>query len=141
MSLKSRYEGGGSTVATLICFTFGVSQVVDCNEFIRGYSGQTEVAVKAAFEKYGADGKALFLDEAYRCMQQGPDGYGPVILDSLLLATNLEDICEPKYFVAILAGYEKQMKDLVLAHNAGIARRFTEFYLTPPSNEEYAKVP
>lgn len=80
------------------------------------FVGNTAHEVTARVEE--ARGGVLFIDEAYRLVQQGP-GYGQEAIDTLvsLLESGRED------FVAVLAGYPEPMERLLDA-NPGLRSRF-----------------
>ncbi|MFC5822273.1 AAA family ATPase [Nonomuraea insulae] len=80
------------------------------------YVGNTAHEVTARVEE--ARGGVLFIDEAYRLVQQR-QGYGQEAIDTLvsLLESGRED------FVAVLAGYPEPMERL-LAANPGLRSRF-----------------
>jgi SpoVK/Ycf46/Vps4 family AAA+-type ATPase len=92
---------------------------VSRKELVAGYVGQTALQV----EKYVdmAMGGVLFIDEAYTLKSGENDGFGQEAIDTLLKL--VED--RRGAFVAIAAGYTKEMGDF-LAANSGMASRFNE---------------
>lgn len=83
------------------------------------YLGQTK---KKVTDKLGeAKGGVLFIDEAYK-LGEGPYG-------EEALVTILEAMTSPDYkgLVIIIAGYEQDIEKM-LARNAGLKSRFTQFF-------------
>ncbi len=97
---------------------------VDREKVIAGYTGQT--AIKTAEVVESAMGGILFVDEAYSLKQNEQDSFGQEAIDVLL--KRLED-CRGE-FVAVFAGYEHNMNDL-MATNDGFRSRFTHFIKLP----------
>ncbi|MDR0989314.1 MAG: AAA family ATPase [Prevotellaceae bacterium] len=98
-----------------------VGQLVEVSrkELVAGYVGQTALAV----EKYVdmAMGGVLFIDEAYTLKSSENDAFGQEAIDTLLKL--VED--RRGQFVAIAAGYTKEMGEFLSA-NSGMASRFNE---------------
>lgn len=98
-----------------------VGQLVEVsrNDLVAEYVGQTAVKTKEAVDR--AMGGILFIDEAYTLKQNANDSFGQEAIDTLLKL--IED--NRGKFVAIAAGYTKEMGDF-LAANSGMASRFNE---------------
>jgi SpoVK/Ycf46/Vps4 family AAA+-type ATPase len=98
-----------------------IGQLVEVSrkELVAGYVGQTALAV----EKYVdmAMGGVLFIDEAYTLKSGENDGFGQEAIDTLLKL--VED--RRGLFVAIAAGYSKEMGEFLSA-NSGMTSRFNE---------------
>jgi SpoVK/Ycf46/Vps4 family AAA+-type ATPase len=98
-----------------------IGQLVEVSrkELVAGYVGQTALAV----EKYVdmAMGGVLFIDEAYTLKSGENDGFGQEAIDTLLKL--VED--RRGEFVAIAAGYSKEMGEFLSA-NSGMTSRFNE---------------
>ncbi|GHS85817.1 hypothetical protein FACS1894201_05960 [Bacteroidia bacterium] len=88
-------------------------------DLVAGYVGQTAIAVEDAVER--AMGGILFIDEAYALKQNDNDTFGQEAIDTLLKL--VED--HRGQFVAIAAGYTKEMQDF-LNSNSGMSSRFNE---------------
>ena len=87
-------------------------------ELIGQFVGQTGPKTKALLEK--ALGKVLLVDESYRL---SGGAYGKEALDELV-----DLLTKPKFMgkiVVILAGYEKEINELI-AINPGLSSRFSE---------------
>ena len=98
-----------------------IGQLIEVSrkELVSGYQGQTALAVEAAVNR--AMGGVLFIDEAYTLKQDDNDTYGLEAINTLLKL--VED--NRGKFVAIAAGYTKEMQDFVSA-NSGMKSRFNE---------------
>ncbi|GHT52767.1 hypothetical protein AGMMS49982_13860 [Bacteroidia bacterium] len=98
-----------------------IGQLVEVarKDLVAGYLGQTAIAVEDAVER--AMGGILFIDEAYALKQGDNDPFGQEAIDTLLKL--VED--NRGKFVAIAAGYTKEMGDF-LSSNSGMASRFNE---------------
>ena len=98
---------------------------------IATYEGQTREKTQLAVN--AAIGGVLFLDEAYSILNRAKQGYGKDALDQLMLAMNQPDP------VIIMAGYEAEMEELIMA-NQGIRRRVKILHLEPFSDEELVEM-
>jgi len=101
------------------------TELVECSasDLVGEYVGQTGPKTKKLFEK--AIGKVLFVDEAYR-LSQG--NYAQEAIDEVVgLMTNEKFMGK---MVIILAGYEKEMNQL-LGANPGLSSRFSEEFILP----------
>lgn len=98
-----------------------VGQLVEVsrNDLVSKYVGDTASKTKEAVNR--AMGGVLFIDEAYTLKQNDNDSYGQEAIDTLLKL--IED--NRGKFVAIAAGYTKEMGDFIAA-NDGMASRFNE---------------
>ncbi|KAG1804061.1 P-loop containing nucleoside triphosphate hydrolase protein [Suillus subaureus] len=100
-------------------------ELVECSasDLVGEYVGQTGPKTKKLFEK--AIGKVLFVDEAYR-LSQGH--FAQEAIDEVVgLMTNEKFMGK---MVIILAGYEKEMNQL-LGANPGLSSRFSEEFILP----------
>jgi hypothetical protein len=100
-------------------------ELVECSasDLVGEYIGQTGPKTKDLFEK--AIGKVLFVDEAYR-LSQGH--FAQEALDEVVgLMTNEKFMGK---MVIILAGYEREMNQL-LGSNPGLSSRFSEEFILP----------
>lgn len=101
------------------------TELVECSasDLVGEYVGQTGPKTKKLFEK--AVGKVLFVDEAYR-LSQGH--FAQEAIDEIVgLMTNEKFMGK---MVIILAGYEKEMNQL-LGANPGLSSRFSEDFILP----------
>ena len=98
-----------------------VGQLVEVSrkDLVAQYVGQTAPLVTQWVDK--AMGGVLFIDEAYTLKQGDNDQFGQEAIDTLLKL--MED--RRGQFVAIAAGYSKEMGDF-LASNSGLASRFNQ---------------
>ena len=140
------FTGNPGTGKTVVARAFGEvfkglgllsdGKVAECkaNELIAGYVGQTAPLVKAKMDE--ARGGVLFIDEAYG-LDPGPGGAYNFKKEAL--ETLLGNLTDPQYqnkMIVILAGYTKDIANL-LASNPGLPSRFTkqiEFHEWPPES-------
>ncbi|KAG2138476.1 P-loop containing nucleoside triphosphate hydrolase protein [Suillus clintonianus] len=129
------FKGPSGTGKTTIARKFGQvyydmgflasTELVECSasDLVGEYVGQTGPKTKKLFEK--AIGKVLFVDEAYR-LSQGL--FAQEAIDEVVgLMTNEKFMGK---MVIILAGYEKEMNQL-LGANPGLSSRFSEDFILP----------
>ncbi|KAG1870831.1 P-loop containing nucleoside triphosphate hydrolase protein [Suillus subluteus] len=129
------FKGPPGTGKTTIARKFGQvyydmgflasTELVECSasDLVGEYVGQTGPKTKKLFEK--AIGKVLFVDEAYR-LSQGH--FAQEAIDEVVgLMTNEKFMGK---MVIILAGYEKEMNQL-LGANPGLSSRFSEDFILP----------
>ncbi|KAG2151640.1 P-loop containing nucleoside triphosphate hydrolase protein [Suillus bovinus] len=129
------FKGPPGTGKTTIARKFGQvyydmgflasTELVECSasDLVGEYVGQTGPKTKKLFEK--AVGKVLFVDEAYR-LSQG--NFAQDAIDEVVgLMTNEKFMGK---MVIILAGYEKEMNQL-LGANPGLSSRFSEDFILP----------
>ncbi|KAG1894709.1 P-loop containing nucleoside triphosphate hydrolase protein [Suillus fuscotomentosus] len=129
------FKGPPGTGKTTIARKFGQvyydmgflasTELVECSasDLVGEYVGQTGPKTKKLFEK--AVGKVLFVDEAYR-LSQGH--FAQEAIDEVVgLMTNEKFMGK---MVIILAGYEKEMNQL-LGANPGLSSRFSEDFILP----------
>ncbi len=90
---------------------------VDRSGLVAGFVGQTATKVTEVFDS--ADGGVLLIDEAYSLTRGGEKDFGREAIDAVV--KNVEDRRDS--MVVILAGYPKEMADLV-ATNPGFQSRF-----------------
>lgn len=95
-------------------------EVVECSasDLVGQYVGQTGPKTKKQFEK--ALGRVLFIDEAYRL---GEGHFAKEAMDELVGILTHEKFRGK--LIVILAGYDKEMNDL-LQVNTGLSSRFPE---------------
>ena len=101
------------------------TELVECSasDLVGEYVGQTGPKTKELFEK--SIGRVLFIDEAYR-LSQGH--FAQEAIDEVVgLMTNKRFMGK---MIVILAGYEKEMNQL-LATNPGLSSRFSEEFILP----------
>ena len=83
---------------------------------VAGYAGQTAERVRDVFRS--AEGKVLFIDEAYSLVEHWEGGYGDEAINTIV--QEMENRRENT--VVIFAGYPKQMEDF-FARNPGLRSR------------------
>lgn len=119
---------GKTTVARIIAnvlYTLGILPKdtfieVDRAELVVGYVGQTATKVKEVIEK--AKGGVLFIDEAYSLYnKENANDFGIEAINTLL--KDMED--NRGEYSVILAGYNKQMNEMLNNVNPGFRSRFT----------------
>lgn len=129
---------GKTTVARLLARIYrslgvverGHLTEVDRSGLVAGFVGQTATKVTEVFEK--ADGGVLLIDEAYSLIRGGEKDFGREAIDAVV--KNVEDRRDS--MVVILAGYPKEMAELVSA-NPGFSSRFPKTINFPDySNSE-----
>jgi Cdc6-like AAA superfamily ATPase len=128
---------GKTTVARLLARIYRSLDVVerghltevDRSGLVAGYVGQTAKRVTEVFEK--ADGGVLLVDEAYSLIRGGEKDFGREAIDAIV--KNVEDRRDS--MVVILAGYPKEMAELVAA-NPGFSSRFPKTILFPDYDDE-----
>ncbi len=116
---------GKTTVARLLARLYRSLDVVerghltevDRSGLVAGFVGQTATKVAEVFTE--ADGGVLLIDEAYSLMRGGEKDFGREAIDAIV--KNVEDRRDS--MVVILAGYPKEMAELVAA-NPGFSSRF-----------------
>ncbi len=107
---------------------------VDRAGLVAGFVGQTATKVTEVFDK--ADGGVLLIDEAYSLTRGGEKDFGREAIDAVV--KNVEDRRDS--MVVILAGYPKEMADLV-ATNPGFQSRFPKtIYFPDYSNAELVAI-
>lgn len=105
-------------------------------DLVAGYKGQTAELTRTALQK--GKGGVIFIDEAYSLQPSNNDGASDFQATALaqLIAfaeNNRSDT------VVILAGYDKEMQDL-MASNIGISRRFQWIQFEDYTPEEMADI-
>ena len=101
---------------------------------IAGYQGQTAQRTKEIVRK--AMGGVLFVDEAYNICNGEHDDFGKEALNELIAPL----YNEKGNFMVIMAGYEKEMKELAL-NNQGLDSRFpTKVYFEDYNKEELRQI-
>lgn len=107
---------------------------VDRAGLVAGFVGQTATKVTEVFDM--ADGGVLLIDEAYSLTRGGEKDFGREAIDAVV--KNVEDRRDS--MVVILAGYPKEMADLV-ATNPGFQSRFPKtIYFPDYSNSELVEI-
>lgn len=97
---------------------------VDRSGLVAGFVGQTAAKVQEVFDS--ADGGVLLIDEAYSLTRGGEKDFGREAIDAVV--KNVEDRRDS--MVVILAGYPKEMAELV-ATNPGFQSRFPKTIYFP----------
>lgn len=115
---------GKTTVASIVAQLFhhlgllarpSVTEV-DRSQLVGSYSGHTEERTTRAIDN--AMGGVLFVDEAYQLAPRGENDFGRMAIETMI--TRLEN--DRDKFVAIFAGYTKEMENF-LAANEGLRSR------------------
>ncbi|SDX28609.1 AAA family ATPase [Salimicrobium album] len=98
--------------------------VASRSDLVAGYVGQTAIKTKKKIRE--ALGGVLFIDEAYALQSGGRDDFGKEAVETLVdeMTRHNENL------VVILAGYEREMSDLIDS-NPGLASRFKKFFRFP----------
>ncbi len=128
---------GKTTVARLLARIYRSLEVVerghltevDRSGLVAGFVGQTATKVTQVFER--ADGGVLLIDEAYSLLRGGERDFGREAIDAVV--KNVEDRRDS--MVVILAGYPKEMAELVAA-NPGFSSRFPKTITFPDYNDD-----
>ena len=128
---------GKTTVARLLARIYRSLEVVEQGHFIEidrsglvaGFVGQTATKVGEVFEK--ADGGVLLIDEAYSLIRGGEKDFGREAIDAVV--KQVEDRRDT--MVVILAGYPKEMAELVSA-NPGFSSRFPKTITVPDYDDD-----
>ena len=102
---------------------------VDRSGLVVGFVGQTATRVTEVFDS--ADGGVLLIDEAYSLTRGGEKDFGREAIDAVV--KNVEDRRDS--MVVILAGYPKEMAELV-ATNPGFQSRFPKTIHFPDYSDE-----
>ena len=143
MLLLGNAGTGKTTVARLIGKIYGKAGLIKNEDvfveirresLVAGYMGQTGAKVIKEVER--AKGGIMFIDEAYNLVNGEHDEFGKDALNTLLapIENNRDDL------MVIMAGYEKEMEDL-LKHNQGLRSRLnTELTLEDYSLEEMVRI-
>ena len=107
---------------------------VDRGGLVAGFVGQTATKVGGVFDS--ADGGVLLIDEAYSLTRGGAKDFGREAIDAIV--KQVEDRRDT--MVVILAGYPKEMADLV-ATNPGFQSRFPKTIFFPDyDNDELVAI-
>ncbi|KAK4162449.1 stage V sporulation protein K [Cladorrhinum sp. PSN259] len=109
------------------------NDVIECSasHLIGQYLGHTAPKVVNLFEK--ALGKVLFIDEAYR-LNSGAGGTGRHSFEEEAVGEIVDCMTKERYhkkMIIVLAGYDKDMDNL-MAVNAGLRGRFATEIVFPP---------
>ena len=133
---------GKTTVGRLLARIYRSLGVVDKGQLVEvdragmvaGFVGQTATKVTEVFDK--ADGGVLLIDEAYSLTRGGEKDFGREAIDAVV--KNVEDRRDS--MVVILAGYPREMAELV-ATNPGFQSRFPKtIYFPDYSNAELVEI-
>ncbi|WP_232426255.1 AAA family ATPase [Cytobacillus praedii] len=103
-------------------------------DFVAGYVGQTAIKTKKMIRD--ALGGVLFIDEAYSLLSSSQGDFGKEVVNTLVdeMTKHNENL------VVILAGYPKEMDEL-LKSNPGLRSRFKKFFqFNDYSNEELLQI-
>ncbi len=128
---------GKTTVGRLLARIYRSLGVVDKGQLIEvdrsglvaGFVGQTATRVKEVFDS--ADGGVLLIDEAYSLTRGGEKDFGREAIDAVV--KNVEDRRDS--MVVILAGYPKEMAELV-STNPGFQSRFPKTIYFPDYSDD-----
>lgn len=128
---------GKTTVARLLARIYRSLDVVerghltevDRSGLVAGFVGQTATKVTEVFER--ADDGVLLIDEAYSLLRGGEKDFGREAIDAIV--KNVEDRRDS--MVVILAGYPKEMAELVAA-NPGFSSRFPKTIRFPDYTDD-----
>lgn len=122
---------GKTTFATLLVDVWDALGIIDKRRFkitkrsdwVGKYQGHSVAKAKKLIDS--AKGGVIFIDEAYSIIaaKDGDDMYGKEVLTEIVEAMSNID----KQVIFIMAGYEKEMKQL-FTFNAGLERRFGYVY-------------
>ncbi|SFA89068.1 MULTISPECIES: AAA family ATPase [unclassified Bacillus (in: firmicutes)] len=93
-------------------------------DFVAGYIGQTALKTKKKIKE--ALGGVLFIDEAYSLLADSKADFGKEVVDTLVDEMTKHN----DNLVVILAGYPKEMEELLLS-NPGLKSRFKKFFNFP----------
>ena len=133
LKLNFRFVGSPGTGKTTVARRMGKifchlgvlarEDVVECSasDLVGEYVGQTGPKTQRKIEE--ALGGVLFIDEAYRLNPTTAGSFAKEALDELVDILTKPEVANK--LVVILAGYEKDVDDLMSA-NSGLASRFTE---------------
>jgi adenylate kinase family enzyme len=122
---------GKTTFATLLVDVWDALGIIDKrryrvtkrSDWVGKYQGHSVAKAKKLIES--CKGGVIFIDEAYSIIssKDGDDMYGQEVLTEIVEAMSNAD----KQVIFIMAGYEKDMKQL-FTYNAGLERRFGYVY-------------
>ncbi len=129
--LLGKPGSGKTTFATLVVDVWDALGIIDKRRFkitkrsdwVGKYQGHSVAKAKKLIDS--AKGGVIFIDEAYSIIssKDGDDMYGQEVLTEIV-----EAMSNPaKQVIFIMAGYEKDMKQL-FTYNAGLERRFGYVY-------------
>ena len=133
---------GKTTVANLmgeIYASMGILSKGDviCTEksnLVGTHLGETEEKINNILHL--AKGNVLFIDEAYQLYSEKDNDFGPIVLETLL-TTLSHEACD---MIVILAGYTKEMEQL-LQSNPGLRSRFPfTFHFQDYSNDDLMEI-
>ena len=129
--LLGKPGSGKTTFASLLVDVWDALGIIDKRRFkitkrsdwVGKYQGHSVAKAKKLIDS--AKGGVIFIDEAYSIIssKDGDDMYGQEVLTEIVEAMSNID----KQVIFIMAGYEKDMKQL-FTHNAGLERRFGYVY-------------
>ncbi len=134
---------GKTTVARLVGQIYGLAGIIKSGDtfvevtrsnFVGKYQGFTEANVMELIEK--ASGGVLFIDEAYSLVTDEQDSFGKNALNALIapIENNKNDM------VVIMAGYEKDMDEL-MSRNEGLSSRMkNKIYFEDYSLDEMCRI-
>lgn len=110
----------------------------DRSGLVGAYIGHTEENTSKILSKVKEEGATLFIDEAYTLYRKGNEkDFGIEAINCLL--KDMED--NRGEYSVILAGYKKQMEEMLTEANPGFKSRFT-YHITIPdySNDELLQI-
>ena len=130
---------GKTTVARVIAkvlYALGIREndnfmEVDRSKMVSQYIGETALTVQRILSKI--KGGTLFIDEAYTLFKKGDEkDFGQEAINTLL--KDMED--HRSEYSVIMAGYKKQMTDMLNFANPGFRSRFTYHITIPDYSDE-----
>lgn len=111
-------------------------KIVSRNDFVAQYLGQTADKTHRLLVATLAEGKALFIDEAYSLVNDGRDSYGHEALNELN-----KFMSEHPELIIIFAGYKDKMESTLFYHQPGFKRRCTwVFNIAKYTSDMIAKI-
>ena len=125
----------GEIYASMGILSQGNVVSVERSDLVGSHIGETELKVRSILNR--AKGNILFIDEAYQLYSEGSkNDYGKIAMESLLTTLSREHID----MIVILAGYPKEMEEL-MTMNSGIRSRFPyTFHFEDYSIEELVSI-
>ena len=130
---------GKTTVARVIAkvlYALGIREndnfmEVDRSKMVSQYIGETAITVQGILSRI--KGGTLFIDEAYTLFKKGDEkDFGQEAINTLL--KDMED--HRSEYSVIMAGYKKQMTDMLNFANPGFRSRFTYHITIPDYSDE-----
>ncbi len=110
------------------------SEVIETDRggLVGQYIGESAPKTKAVLDKVRQAGGTLFVDEAYELYKKSEKDFGTEVITTLL--KDMED--HMGEYSVILAGYKKQMEDMMENANPGFRSRFQYHINIPDYNDQ-----